>query len=413
MTIWNISITVLIMVTRKEELEYLYSFKDSEIIKIITGLRRCGKSTLLEMYKDLLIQNGTPETHIIRINFESGEYFGLDTYKKMYAYINEKLQPKGMNYILLDEVQVVPEFQKAVDALFIKKNCDLYITGSNSYLLSGELATLLSGRYVEIHLLPLSFKEYVSAFPDDKNFPRLYRNYIEFSSFPYTLQLKNNKQQINDYIGGIYSTVLLKDIVARKNISDISQLENIIRFMFNNIGNIVSIKKIADTMTSDGRKISTHTVESYIDALCASYILYKVGRYDLRGKQYLKSGNKYYLADVALRSYLLGSKYIDRGFILENIVFLELLRRGYKINIGKSDEYEVDFVAQKNGLTEYFQVSESVRSEETLQRELRALESIKDHNPKILLTLDDDSITDYNGIKQVYVLDWLLSTVLV
>lgn len=404
-----ISITLLIMVARKEELKYLYSFKDSEIIKVITGLRRCGKSTLLEMFKDLLIKNGTPEKNIIRVNFESGEFFELDTYKKMYDYIDKKLQPEGMNYILLDEVQVVPEFQKAVDALYIKKNCDLYITGSNSYLLSGELATLLSGRYVELHLLPLSFKEYVSAFPNDTNYPRLYRNYIEFSSLPYTLQLKNNKQQVNDYLGGIYSTVLLKDIVARKNISDISQLESIIRFMFDNIGNIVSIKKIADTMTSGGRKISTHTVESYLDALCASFILYKVNRFDLKGKQYLKSGDKYYIADVALRSYLLGNKFIDRGFILENSIYLELLRRGYKISIGKFNDYEVDFVTQKNGLTEYFQICESVRSKETLQRELRALESIKDHNPKTLLTLDDNPITDYNGIKQIYALDWLLS----
>ncbi len=397
------------MITRKEELQHLYSFKDSEIIKVITGIRRCGKSTFLKMYKDLLIANGIPAKNIISINFESGEYFKIDSYQKMYDFINEKLQANGMNYLLLDEVQVVPEFQKAVDALFIKKNCDLYITGSNAYLLSGELATLLSGRYVEIHLLPLSFKEYVSVFPDDKNYPRLYRNYIEFSSFPYTIQLKNNKQQVNDYLGGIYSTVLLKDIVARKNISDIAQLESIIRFMFDNIGNIVSVKKIADTMTSDGRKISTHTVESYLDALCASFILYKVSRYDLKGKQFLKSGEKYYLADIALRSYLLGSKFIDRGFILENIVFLELLRRGYKISIGKTEEYEVDFVAQKNGLIEYFQVCESVRSEDTLKRELRALESIKDHNTKTLLTLDDDSVTDYNGIKQVYALDWLLN----
>lgn len=398
------------MINRQDELMYLFSFKDSEIIKVITGIRRCGKSTLLQMYKDLLIEKGISEKNIITINFESGDYFQLDTYQKMYDYINEKLQIEGMNYILLDEVQVVPQFQKAVNALFIKENCDIYITGSNAYLLSGELATLLSGRYVEIHLLPFSFKEYTSNFPNNTNYPRLYREYIEFSSFPYTLQLNNNKQQVNDYLGGIYSTILLKDIVARKNVSDVSQLESIIRFMFDNIGNIVSIKKIADTMISDGRKISTHTVESYLDSLCASFILYKVIRYDLKGKQYLKSGDKYYLADIALRSYLLGSKFIDRGFILENVIFLELLRRGYKINIGKYGEYEVDFVVQKNGITEYFQVCESVRSKETLNRELRSLASIKDHNTKTLLTLDDDPVTDYNGVKQIYALDWLLQT---
>lgn len=396
------------MITRKDELNYLYSFKDSEIIKVITGIRRCGKSTLLEMYKDMLLENGVSDKNIISLNFESGDFFQIDSYQKMYDYIKERLQNKGMNYIILDEVQVIPQFQKAVDALFIKKNCDIYITGSNASLLSGELATLLSGRYVEIHLLPLSFKEYTSNFPNDANYTHLYRNYLEFSSFPYTLQLNNNKQQINDYLGGIYSTVLLKDIVARKKISDVSQLESIIRFMFDNIGNIVSVKKISDTMISDGRKISTHTVESYIDSLCESFVLYKVIRYDLKGKQYLKSGDKYYLADIALRSYLLGSKFIDRGFILENVIFLELLRRGYKINIGKYGDYEVDFVAQKNGLIEYFQVCESVSSKETLDREIRSLASIKDHNTKTLLTLDDVPITDYNGIKQVYALDWLL-----
>src|SRR5574344_3024206 len=396
------------LMPRKEYLKQLIAWREKHLIKVITGVRRCGKSTLFSLYIKYLKQQGVRDRQIISINLEDIEFEHLLDYHSLYRYIKELLQNDCFTYVFIDEIQQCKGFEKAVDSLFIKNNVDLYITGSNAYMLSGELATLLSGRYVEIHMLPLSFREYVSVFPDDKNYPRLYRNYIEFSSFPYTIQLKNNKQQVNDYLGGIYSTVLLKDIVARKNISDISQLESIIRFMFDNIGNIVSIKKIADKMTSDGRKISTHTVEYYLDALCESYILYKVGRYDLRGKQYLKSGDKYYLADVALRSYLLGSKYIDRGFILENIVFLELLRRGYKINIGKSDEYEVDFVAQKNGLTEYFQVSESVRSEETLQRELRALESIKDHNTKTLLTLDDDSITDYNGIKQVYVLDWLL-----
>lgn len=396
------------MVIRKEDLDVLEGFKDTQIIKVVTGIRRAGKSTLLEMFHKKLLQSGVKLENTIQINFEDLEFKNLDNYQKVYDYIISKLQKTGMNYIFLDEVQVIPNFQKMVDSLFIKKNCDIYITGSNAHLLSGELATLLSGRYVEIHLLPFSFKEYCSAFPNQSDFLHLYRNYLEFSSFPYTLELKNNSRLINDYLAGIFNTVLLKDIVARKKIADVAQLESVIKFLADNIGNLVSLKKIADTMTSDGRKISVHTVESYIEGLTSSYIFYKASRYDIKGKQYLKSGEKYYIADIGLRTYLLGNKYTDRGFIMENVVYLELVRRGYSVFVGKVDENEVDFVAQNQDGTQYFQVCESMHNEETRQRELRPLEAIKDHNPKFILCMDDEPISNHNGIKQIYLLDWLL-----
>lgn len=397
-----------IMVARSNDTEVLEGFKDTQIIKVVTGIRRSGKSTLLEMFKEQLIQNGVKNENTITINFEDLAYRDLNTYQKVYDYIEKKLQPDGMNYIFLDEVQVIPDFQKMVDSLFIKKNCDIYITGSNAYLLSGELATLLSGRYVEIHLLPFSFKEYCSAFPEQNNFSHLFRNYLEYSSFPYTLELKNNRRLVNDYLSGIFNTVILKDIVARKKIADVPQLESVINFLADNIGNLVSVKKISDTMTSDGRKISVHTVESYIEGLCSSFIFYRAGRFDVKGKQYLKSGEKYYICDIGLRTYLLGNKYSDRGFIIENIVYLELVRRGFSVFIGKVGESEIDFVAQNQNGTEYFQVCETMHSEETRKRELSPLEAIKDHNPKYIICMDDEPESDHNGIKQIYLLDWLL-----
>ena len=313
-----------------------------------------------------------------------------------------------MNYIFLDEIQNVPNYQKAVDSLFLKDNIDLYLTGSNAYLLSGEIATLLSGRYIEIQMLPLSFKEYVSYFNDKTDLARKYTDYLINSSFPYTLELNGLKKNIREYLGGIYSTVVLKDIIARKNINDVFMLESIIRFMFHNIGNLCSIKKIADTMTSDGRKITSPTVESYLSALVDSYILYKVRRYDIKGKQYLKTGEKYYVVDIGLRYYLLGTKKVDMGHILENIIYLELLRRGYEIYIGKVGSTEVDFIAINDEGIEYYQVALTVHDEKTLERELYPLNSISDHNPKYLLTLDNDPITSHNGIKQINAIDWLL-----
>jgi predicted AAA+ superfamily ATPase len=403
------------MVIRPNSVQQLAAFKDTRLIKIVSGVRRCGKSTLLELYRKFLLKHKVRSKQIIEINFEDADYRHLLDPWALHDYIKARLLPKEMNYVFLDEVQNVSDFQKAVNSLFIKKNVDLYITGSNAYMLSGELATLLSGRYVEIHLLPLSFREYISAFSQPEALSHHYRDYLTNSSFPYTLELVNrddSKKHIADYLGGIYHTILLKDIVARKKVADVLMLESLVRFLFDNIGCEMSTKKIADTLTSAGRKISVHTVESYLSALTDSYILYKIGRFDIKGKQHLKTGNKVYLVDAGLRYYLLGSQIGDEGRILENVVFLELRRRGYEVSFGKIDNTEVDFVAVKGRHpkgTIYFQVALTVRDKSTLERELRPLNSIKDHYPKYLLTLDDDPPATYNGIQRLNVLDWLLA----
>ncbi len=396
------------MIERKECLENLISFKDKKIIKVVTGIRRCGKSTLFELYQDYLMQNDVDKSQIVSINLEDADYADILDFKQLYTLISDRLSSDRMNYIFLDEVQRVDGFQKAVDSLFIKKNCDVYITGSNAMLLSGELATLLSGRYIEIKMLPLSFAEYASGYTDVSNPERIYSDYITKSSFPYTLELTKPKD-IKQYLEGIYNSVVLKDIVARRKYPDLEMLQSVVRFMFDNIGNLCSTKKISDTMTSAGRKIGVHTVENYLTALCDSFILYKIGRYDIKGKQYLQTGDKYYACDIGLRFLLLGNKKADDGHILENIIYLELLRRGYDVYVGKSDgNTEVDFVAEGDMGTEYYQVAYTVREESTLNRELAPLNCIKDHNPKFLLTMDIGPLTSHNGIRQINALDWLL-----
>ena len=400
------------MIQRQAYLDSLISFRDKMLIKVVTGIRRCGKSTLFELYQDYLRDDGVSDNQIISINLEDGEYGEIETYKQLYDFVNEKIIPDKKVYIFIDEVQRVTDFQKCVDSLYVKKNCDVYITGSNAYLLSGELATLLSGRYVEIKMLPLSFKEYASAFPDDMNYERLYMDYIQNSSFPYALEIEKPKDR-RQYLQGIYDTIVLKDIVARRKFPDIAMLKSVTRFMFDNIGNMCSTKKISDTMTSAGRKIAVHTVESYLTALTDCFILYQIGRFDVRGKQHLKTGDKYYVADIGLRYALLGTKKADMGHILENIVFLELLRRGYEVHIGKVGRTEVDFIAIGDEGEEYYQVAYTVVDTDgaTLRRELAPLESISDHNPKFLLTMDNTPVSSHNGIKQINVLDWLLTSV--
>ena len=394
------------MIRRDEYLNELRSFKDKQLIKVVSGIRRCGKSTLFELFIDELINSGISERQIISLNFESAEFYSVKNYEDLYRTVAERLQNDVKNYVFLDEVQRVADCQKACDSLYLMKNVDLYITGSNAMLLSGELATLLSGRYIEIKMLPLSFKEYISAV-GNTDISRKYRDYITNSSFPYTLEL-NSKKDIYTYLDGIYSSIILKDIVSRKKINDIPMLENIIRFMFDNIGNITSATKIANTLTSAGYSASVHTVNSYLSALCESFVLYRAGRYDVKGKQYLKAGEKFYIADIGLRYYLLGSKPADQGHILENVVYLELLRRGCEVYVGKTDSAEIDFIASDSEKTEYYQVALTVRDPNTLERELAPLNAVSDHNPKYLLTLDDDPPCSHNGIRQINALDWLL-----
>lgn len=397
------------MIQRDEYLDELKRWKDKDLIKVVTGIRRCGKSTLFELFINYLKENGVEEDQIIHINLENADY-DFDGYKDLYNYINNKLITKKTYYIFLDEVQSVKEFQKAVDSLYIKKNVDIYITGSNAYLLSGELATLLSGRYIEIKMLPLSFKEYITAFSDN-NYQKLFLDYMKNGGMPGAVNiLKTNPNDIDKYLDGIFSTIVYKDIMARNNISDKILLESILKFIFDSIGSSISTKKISDTLTSKGLSISNHTVENYIASFLESFLIYKAERFDVKGKKLLSRDYKYYDVDSGLRSYLLGKKAdSDMGHILENIVYLELLRRGYKVYVGKVDDLEVDFVAQNREGLVYYQVALTVRDEKVLERELKSLEKTGDHYPKILLTFDMDLETEYNGIKKMNVIDWLLN----
>lgn len=393
------------MVKREGYLDKIKKLKDKQVIKVVTGVRRCGKSTLLQQFRDYLRECGVDNSHIIAINFEDLAFEHLHDYKALYSYVTERLVPGQMTYVFLDEIQTVSDFQKAVDSLFIQENVDVYITGSNAHMLSGELATLLSGRYIEIRMLPLSFAEYYELVGGDRR--TAWNSYFTHGGFPYTAQLDDDAVR-RDYLSGIYNTVLLKDIVSRKRIQDVPLLESVIKFLFDNIGNTVSSKKISDSLTSYGRKTTSVTVENYIEALMESFILYKAGRYDIKGKQYLKSLEKYYLVDVGLRRLLLGDKYSDIGHILENIVYLELIRRGYRVSIGKIGNLEIDFVAGNGDNRIYYQVAASVLDPSTFAREITPLKKVNDHYPKFIITMDELSINE-DGIRQINVIDFLLA----
>ena len=396
------------MIERQIYMQKLKDFKDMQIIKVITGIRRCGKSTLLLMFQEFLKNSGVKTGNIISINFEDMAFAHLQNYKELYQYILSKINDSERFYVFLDEIQNVANFQKVVDSLFLKTNLDIYLTGSNANMLSSEISTLLSGRYVEVDMLPLSFKEYVSSKDDTSNLNKLYSEYLENSSFPMSLQMQN-REQIDAYLQGVYNTVIMKDILSRNRISDPMMLESVIRFMFDNIGNILSTKKIADTMTSAGRKIDVRTVESYINALMNAFIVYQAKRYDVKGKQYLKTLEKYYVVDIGLRYSLLGFRNVDFGHILENVIYLELIRRGYKVYVGKIGDLEIDFVAENQHGLHYFQISATVRDSQTLERELRSLKKLRDSYPKYVLTLDEDPERDFDGIRVVNALEFLIS----
>ena len=410
----------MIRIDRKEYLNFLIESKDKQIIKVVSGVRRCGKSTLFEIYKDYLIKNGVEKKQIISINFEDMEYEELTDYKKLYEYIKSKIIEDKKNYVFLDEIQNVDKFEKVVDSLFIKENIDLYITGSNAYFMSSELATLLSGRYIELKMLSLSFKEYYQTRLEYENLDKkenkilktlmqYYNEYIVNSSFPYTLQLKNNLKNIYEYLSGIYNSVLLKDIVARLKISDVMRLESVVKYIFDNIGNLTSISKIANTLTSMGRKTDAKTIEKYVKGLVDGLLIYEVNRYNIKGKEFLSTLSKYYVSDLGLRQMILGNRNIDMGHILENIIYLELLRRKTNVYVGQFDKNEIDFVVINSNEIEYYQVALTVLDENTLKRELAAFKNMKDNYPKYLITLDDVlPNTDYDGIKVINILEWLL-----
>lgn len=396
------------LIKREPYFSKILGYKDKKIIKVVTGVRRCGKSTLLSMYRQYLLDNGVDTEQIIFINFEDLKYENILDKSSLYEYLSENMSKDKMNYIFLDEVQNVSEFEKVINSVFLRENVDIYITGSNSYMLSGELATFLTGRYIQIEMLPFSLAEYEKILNISDN-SKGYRSYIENTSFPYAINL-TEKNQKNEYLKGIYNSIVLKDIVQRKNITDVMMLESVLRFVSDNIGSILSTKSISNSMTSNGRSISTKTVESYLNSFMESYLIYKVDRFDVKGKEYLKTLEKYYIVDIGLRNTMLGKiNGADLGHILENVVFLELKRRNYELFIGKVGSFEVDFVAKKENEINYFQVALSVRDENTLQRELRPLLMIKDNYPKYILTLDDDPQTTYDGIVIINALEFLQS----
>ncbi len=404
------------MVIRKNYLDQLISWKDHDIIKVITGIRRCGKSTLLKQFQNYLKENGVMNDQIIFINFEDLQFESLMDYKNLYTYIVNKLLPDEKMYIFLDEVQKVPGFEKVVDSLYIKENIDVYITGSNAYMLSSDLATLLSGRYVEISMLPLSFKEVYKEKGGDKE--EVFYQYLKYGGFPYLITMALNDEQLNMYLEGIYNTVIIKDIEERENrknvdsnkrkISNVVLLKSIAKYLASTVGSVISVKKVTGYLVSSGRKVSASTVDDYMEALKEAFIFYPVERFDVSGKKILKTLNKWYIVDLALRNFMLPKKTYDLGFSLENIIYFEWIRRGYRVSVGKTESSEIDFVGQKNDEIIYCQVTASMIDPTTFEREMDPLRSIKDNYKKIVLTLDKVTLGNYEGIEVMNAIDWLL-----
>ena len=400
-------------IERKEYLDWLIRQREKQIIKVVTGVRRCGKSTLFEIYRDYLLENGVEPTQIISLNFDDIEYEDLRDYKRLYDYVKERLVPDKMNYIFFDEIQHVEQYQKTVDSLFLRENCDVYITGSNAYFMSGELATLLTGRYAELAMMPLSFKEFCEGLDEEKKQLSLnekFQRYIKVGSFPYVLKYGHGVQEAKEYMQGIYHTILLNDVVKRLKISDVKVLEDVTRFMLFNIGNRTSPTTIANIMTSKKKKIDPKTVDRYIRGLTDSLLFYEARRYNIRGKEFLSTMNKYYAADMGMRNMLVQGSSSDVGHILENLVYLELKRRGFEVYVGQlGTDGEVDFVTMKDGKLAYYQVAAFTLDEDVLKRELAPLNNIKDNYPKYLLTLDElFEDMNYDGVQKLNVLKWLL-----
>ena len=401
------------MVTRTEYLQKLLSWKDEKVIKVITGMRRSGKSTLLKQFQELLINSDISNDQIQYINFEDLDNENLLDYQNLYNELKNKLIAGKKNYIFLDEIQNVAKYEKVVDSLYIQENVDIYITGSNAYMLSSDLSTLLSGRYVEINILPLSFKEYYELNCTETK-ESAFNEYMRFGGLPYLATMQKTPEKVSLYIEGIYNTVIVKDIEDRTKHShenksiDTNLLKTISKYLADVIGNPVSIKGIADYLCSNNRKTSDHTVADYTDLLCEAFVFYKSYRFDIKGKELLKTNAKYYIVDTGIRNYLINKKGFDLGFTLENIVYLQLIRKGFKVNVGKLNTKEVDFIAQKNGEIEYYQVSATMTSESTFNREISVLEEIKDNYKKTILTMDTFTEGNYNGIIVKNVINWLL-----
>ena len=399
------------MILREKYLNKMIDAKDKPFIKVITGVRRSGKSTLLLMFEDYLLNNNTLEDNIIYINFESALYDDIKNYKDLYQYVKGKIK-KDKVYLLLDEVQNVEAWEKAINSFSVDFDIDIYITGSNAYLLSSELSTLLSGRYIEIKMYPLSFKEYLvfNKYNTKSDLDNKFMEYLKYGGLPAITLIKDNDELVLSYLNDIYNTIVKKDIIDRNNIKDTALLENIIKYLATNIGSSVSSTKISNYLNTNKIALNSNhqTIDNYLNMLEKSFIMYKADRTDIKSKALLKTLGKYYIADTGIRNIILGFRNIDEGHLLENIVYLELLRRGYKVNIGKTNDYEVDFVAENPNTIKYYQVTKTIVTEEVRKRELRSLESINDNYEKIILTLDKPFSKDYNGIKVINIIDWLL-----
>lgn len=407
---------VVSLVERKEYLAELISWKEEQVIKVVTGIRRCGKSTLLAQFQEWLKTTGVSDEQIVSVNFEELEYEDLLDYKKLYAWLKGRLISGKMTYIFLDEIQKVAGFEKVVDSLYVKPDVDIYITGSNAYMLSGDLATLLTGRYVEVKMLPLSLKEFLTITKMDEE--RGFAEYLKCGGLPYIARMDRTTEKVETYLEGIYNTVIVKDIEDRqarketepskRKITDIALLKSIAKYLASVVGSPVSIRGITDYLISSGRKVSPNTVDDYVDALTESFIFYPAERFDIVGKQLLKVNKKFYIVDLGLRSHILPRRNYDLGFSLENIVYFELLRRGCKVTIGKLGSTEVDFVAEKHGEYTYYQVTADMTAQETFDRELRPLMLIRDNYEKVVLTADRLTAGNYNGIRVKNLTDWLL-----
>lgn len=395
---------------RDKYLNQLIAFKDKPFIKVITGIRRCGKSFLLDIYEEYLISTGIKKDDIIKINFESLAFEHIKDYKDLYKEVKDNINTETRTYILLDEIQVVKEWEKAVNSFLVDFDVDIYITGSNAYLLSSELSTFLSGRYVEIKMLPLSFKEYLEfmGINENDNVNKAFEDYLLYGGLPSVTLLNNEPLTIRPFLSGIYNTVIMKDVVSRNNIRDVALLEAVIKFIADNVGNPISTNKISNYLTSMGRKASADTIDNYITMLEKAYIIYRANRYDLKGKMHLKTQEKFYIVDTGIRNELLDFRAGDYGHILENVVYLELIRRSYRVSVGKIDNLEVDFVADGNDEKIYYQVSATILDEKTKERELRPFANIKDYYSKVILTMDRTHIKDFNGIKNINIIDFLL-----
>jgi len=394
---------------RPQYLSQLIDFQDQNIIKVVTGIRRCGKSTLLDLFIEHLNKQGIKDEQIIFMNFESAKYEEITNHQALYKYIESNIFQNGKTYIFLDEIQTVKDFEKAVNSIMVDFNADIYLTGSNAYMLSSDLSTLLSGRYIEIKMYPLSFKEYIDVqISLEKSSEDYFYDYMKYGGFPFLVS-EREERKINLYLDGIFNTVIFKDIVQKNNIKDTALIEKLIRFAFSSMGSLVSPSSIAKAIKNDNRNVDNQTIENYLEMLCKSHILSKAVRYDIKGKQYLKTLNKYYVTDLGLRNHILGYRQIEPSHALENIIYFELLSRGYQVDIGKVGDMEVDFVARNKDEIHYYQVSWTINtSPETLKREYRPFDAIKDHYDKFIITMDKDFVKSINGVKKINVLDFLL-----